>query len=272
MLASRAHLEHSSHRVPVYEPTGHDFAPLSDKAIAECIAIERVELWSGSGDSAFLLRNFLSAAECDEIIAQAEGFGLEDCGYSNKIRVTDRVAAMGEELSVMLFERARPYLTDVLLPDRAPLPYGVPCDYLRGLWRPDGLNPCFRVCRYAPGGFFQPHHDGGFDVSDQMRSIKTFMIYLNDGFEGGPTTFYDETQPRYQSAVPEKAIYALKPERGSCLVFNQRITHDGGKLKSGTKYILRTEVMYRHCTRLGDDTDSDDSFVAEAQEIDESLL
>merc|ERR1712070_892493 len=37
-----------------------------------------------------------------------------------------------------------------------------------------------------------------------------------------------------------------KPERGSCLVFNHEITHDGSELVSGNKYILRTEVMYQH--------------------------
>ena len=35
---------------------------------------------------------------------------------------------------------------------------------------------------YEPGGSFKVHHDGGF------RS-RTFLMYLNDNFEGGATTF-----------------------------------------------------------------------------------
>jgi len=42
-------------------------------------------------------------------------------------------------------------------------------------------------------------------------------------------------------------ILSYKPERGSCLVFNHDITHDGGELLIGQKYILRTEVLYEHC-------------------------
>jgi len=241
-------------------------------------SIARADLWRRCDDSAFLLRGLLSPEECDDIVAQSEAFGLRNCGYSRRIRVTDRVSVMGEDLGRLLFERARPHLADVEVPaDRRAAP-GVPADLLRGLWRPEALNPCFRVCRYSPGGFFLPHHDGGFDSSDTLRSIKTFMIYLNDDFEGGPTRFYSERQPHYHRAVPEHAVYALHPEKGSCVVFNHCITHDGGELVKGAKYILRTEVMYRHVTRLKDGTQadlqdlSDSDFETEGQAISDSLM
>jgi len=238
-----------------------------------------MDLWSSGSDSAFLLKNLLSAAECDEIILQAEGFGFDSCGYSRKIRVTDRVSVMGKKLGQLLFERARPYLEDILVPDFRKGPEGVPEDLLRGLWQPAGLNPCFRACRYSPGGFFLPHYDGGFDLTDEHRSIKTFMLYLNDDFEGGPTNFYNESQCRYRSGLPKNRIYELRPEKGSCLVFNHRIVHDGGELMHGNKYILRTEVMYRHCSTFsawGSNgqryNDSGSDFDCNGQDIDESLL
>merc|ERR1712032_1491317 len=74
-------------------------------------------------------------------------------------------------------------------------------------------------------------------------------IYLNDGFEGGPTNFYDESQPHYKTGVPEKVIHSLRPERGSCLVFNHHIVHDGGELCTGNKYILRTATSNLTMTR-----------------------
>merc|ERR1712113_1044811 len=96
----------------------------------------------------------------------------------------------------------------------------------------------------------------------------------NDGFEGGPTRFYTENQRHYQPAQPENQIYELRPEKGSCIVFNHNITHDGGELESETKYILRTEVMYKHLSELGgqvaDDSDSD--FETEGQPIIDVLL
>jgi len=259
----------------MYEVTPWRFAPL---LATEDPEPQQEELWCPGNDSAFLIKNFLTPNECDEIIAQAESFGMEDCGYSEQIRVNDRVSVMGERLGRVLFERARPFLKDVFIPESRRKPEGCPEDMLRGLWQPRGLNPCFRVCRYHLGGFFAPHYDEGFDPSASHRSIKTFMIYLNDDFEGGPTNFYNEKQGRYQKGLSKNRIYELHPEKGSCLVFNHRITHDGGTLLQGKKYILRTEVMYRHRSvfdapcpaTLGEDSDS--SFENEGLDIDESLF
>merc|ERR1712228_745092 len=104
----------------------------------------------------------------------------------------------GEDLAELLFERALPHLSDIMVRSGShPTPRGVPPYSLKGRWSPSDLNPCFRICRYSPGGFFRAHHDGGFDISKQHRSIKTFMLYLNDGFQGGPTRFYTEAQPHY---------------------------------------------------------------------------
>eukprot|EP00928_Gymnodinium_smaydae_P003907 TRINITY_DN11380_c0_g2_i1.p1 TRINITY_DN11380_c0_g2~~TRINITY_DN11380_c0_g2_i1.p1 ORF type:complete len:324 (+),score=38.82 TRINITY_DN11380_c0_g2_i1:125-973(+) len=264
----------------VYEVTPWRFAPLratgDGKGSFEQPVPQQVDLWCPGSDSAFLIKNLLSPEECDEIIAQAESFGMQSCGYSERIRITDRVSVRGGRLGRVLFERARPFLKDVFIPAFRKGPEGCPEDMLRGLWQPSELNPCFRVCRYSPGGFFAPHYDGGFDTCDRHRSIKTFMIYLNDDFEGGPTSFYNENQRRYSRGLSENQIYELRPEKGSCLVFNHCITHDGGELLQGKKYILRTEVMYRHrsafdapCPATSGD-DSDSSFENERHGIDDS--
>jgi len=216
--------------------------------------VQRVDLWSGNSDSAFLLLNLLSPEECDDVLQQAENMGFRDCGYEKRIRVTDRVVAMGAEIGEVLFERAKPFLADVLIPYGRKAPDGVPTNMLRGLWQPVALNPCFRCCRYTVGGIFLPHYDGGFDEHDKVRSIKTFMIYLNDGFEGGCTRFYSDKQTRYCPGQPEHQIHTLRPTRGSCVVFNHCITHDGEKLREGTKYILRTEVMFQHTSEFQSDS------------------
>lgn len=39
-------------------------------------------------------------------------------------------------------------------------------------------------------------------------------------------------------------MLALQPRQGSVLLFNHHITHDGGTVESGLKYLMRTEVMY----------------------------
>mmetsp|Transcript_21139 Transcript_21139/g.59423 ORF Transcript_21139/g.59423 Transcript_21139/m.59423 type:complete len:298 (-) Transcript_21139:250-1143(-) len=272
-------------------PTQHRFARLpspgapsgspsgSDGACpaGAILPVGRADLMGSSDSSAFLLRNLLSSEECDDIIAQAEAFGLSDVGYLRRIRVNDRVKVMGEDLSELLMSRARPHLDDMLLetPTQARAqaarrpPKGLPKGLLRGLWTPESLNPCFRVCRYGPGGFFLPHHDEGPDLHDKHRSIKTFMVYLNDDFAGGPTNFYAEDQGLYMKPDPGKVICELRPEKGSCVVFNHCITHDGGELLAGRKYILRTEVLYRHHSTIAGgatgDSGSDSDFECSGQ-------
>lgn len=215
--------------------------------------MQKIDLLGTTDGSAFVLCNFLSLFECKNIIEQSEEFGLTSCGYSNRIRINDRVCVMGETLANTLFLRALPYLADIEVPPFGePRGPGVRRDAKMGLWKPVGINPCFRVCKYTPGGFFLPHHDGGFEEDDRTWSFKTFMMYLNDDFTGGTTNFYEETQRHYQEPDPAKLRYEFTLELGSCLVFNHALCHDGGKLESGIKYILCTEVMYEH--QISDDS------------------
>jgi len=68
-----------------------------------------------------------------------------------------------------------------------------------------GINARWRLFRYGPDSVYRPHIDGSWtgagidrktgkyisDVHDgEQRSRFTFLIYLNDMFEGGGTTFY----------------------------------------------------------------------------------
>jgi hypothetical protein len=120
------------------------------------------------------------------------------------------------------------------------------------------LNPCFRLCKYNPSGHFGPHYDGDYVIDPiHHRSLKTFMIYLNPsgeheggGFVGGETNFssshdlyFDSERQIYCS--PSESIFAsLAAEKGDCLVFDHHILHEGAQVKSGRKYIMRSDVMY----------------------------
>lgn len=44
-----------------------------------------------------------------------------------------------------------------------------------------------QVVRYKPGGFYRPHQDAFEETSN--RRMYTFIIALNDGYEGGETSF-----------------------------------------------------------------------------------
>ena len=66
----------------------------------------------------------------------------------------------------------------------------------------------------------------------------TVQVYLHDVPEGsgGGTTFMKDS---------EEVVCCCQPRAGSVLIFSQNLLHEGSLLKSGLKYALRTEAMYR---------------------------
>lgn len=186
-----------------------------------------MERKSLDGNRVFVIRDFLSPEECEHHIAISESAGYTDApittarGFVMMKHIRDNTRVMVDDLDLAegLFERARPYL-----PER------------QGIWGLLSLNERFRYYRYDPGQTFRPHYDGSFDRSRTESSFLTFMIYLNDGFEGGETAFYsNDSEPHLR----------VTPERGTALVFIHEQLHEGAPVISGRKYVLRTDVMYR---------------------------
>lgn len=78
----------------------------------------------------------------------------------------------------------------------------------------------------------------------KQSSLFTFLIYLNDDFEGGETTFF-------LPSVKEGTMnaYPMKPVMGSVAVFphgetNGALLHEGTGVRKGAKYVIRTDVEY----------------------------
>ena len=93
-----------------------------------------------------------------------------------------------------------------------------------------GLNEQFRFYKYESNQRFERHIDGRFKRNDQEESRITFMIYLNDDYTGGATIFDNVT---------------ISPKIGQALCFIHEQKHEGSPIIQGTKYVLRTDVMYR---------------------------
>jgi prolyl 4-hydroxylase len=180
----------------------------------ECLDLERV----------FLIHDFLSDEECQRYIQRSEHAGYEDAPISTAsgfvmrkdIRDNDRLVSDDPALAAEWFERARPFL---------------PEEYFG--WRLTGINERFRYYRYDPGQKFAPHTDGYFQRDNGERSQLTLMVYLNDGFEGGSTSFH-HLDPTLH----------VRPVAGMALVFMHRVVHEGAPVIAGRKYVLRTDVMY----------------------------
>ncbi|GMH49989.1 hypothetical protein TrRE_jg2799 [Triparma retinervis] len=121
--------------------------------------------------------------------------------------------------------------------------------------KPVGINARWRGFRYREGGVYRMHIDGSWvrggvrkgrlveDDGGGVKSRLTFLMYLNDDFEGGETTFF---APRRGGGLEGRKV---RPRKGSVLVFpqgNERsLLHEGSGVKGGgTKWVVRTDVLY----------------------------
>ena len=105
-----------------------------------------------------------------------------------------------------------------------------------GRWHASGLNERFRFYRYRPGQRFAAHYDGSYQRNRDENSWLTLLVYLNDDFAGGTTRFD-------LAGVADPVV--VQPQAGMALVFMHDRLHQGDEVTAGTKYVLRTDVMYR---------------------------
>ena len=91
-----------------------------------------------------------------------------------------------------------------------------------------------------------PTHQACVSITNKRRQLSrlTFLIYLNDDFDGGHTTFL------IPAAEKEGILNAfpVNPVRGSVLVFPHGTCaaplHEGSPVLTRCKYVVRTEVEY----------------------------
>ncbi len=100
-----------------------------------------------------------------------------------------------------------------------------------------------RLCPTALSlGSFGGAEDGNkyvYDAFGDRWSRLTFLVYLNEDFSGGSTTFY--------TPAPEQGrleAYSVQPRCGSVLVFphggdHGSLVHEGSHVGKGAKYVNR---------------------------------
>jgi hypothetical protein len=198
----------------------------------------------GSYKFAVMIHNILSPEECSELIDRAEEEGFEEDAIifnpktKSRHRDCTRYLLDDHVLAEEWYERIVSALKDTPFETKlknAPwiqkssgmIPHAV------------GLNEHFRLLKYKQGQFFQAHTDESFvrRTSDGMgvgdMSCVSVHAYLSQNFKGGFTTFLSEG--RYLD---------VKPRTGSILLFQHDIMHEGQTVTQGTKYLLRSDVMY----------------------------
>jgi predicted 2-oxoglutarate/Fe(II)-dependent dioxygenase YbiX len=170
--------------------------------------------------SILTIAEVLSPSECSDHIARSEQIGYEAAPIitfqgvkrDESVRNNERVIVDDDNLGAFIWPRIRDYVP-VFIDGRQVI----------------GLNERFRYYRYRPGQKFVWHRDGAFRRDNGEESKLTCIIYLNDDFVGGET------------AVKDRVV---KPSQGMALIFRHEFLHEGRPVLDGTKYVLRTDVMF----------------------------
>jgi prolyl 4-hydroxylase len=171
-------------------------------------------------EGVFTVADVLSSDECTELVALAERHGFEIATINTRhgaevdrdVRNNERVILDDQALANRLWVRISSVVPSFLAGRQA-----------------RGVNERFRFYRYVPRQRFSWHTDGAFERENGERSLLTFMVYLNDGYEGGATEF-----------VSARVV----GQTGMGLFFEHQLSHQGAEVIEGIKYVLRSDVMY----------------------------
>jgi hypothetical protein len=130
------------------------------------------------------IENFWSKNECEQYIKLSESLGYEAATVQTEnghkvvehIRNNYRVLFENVQLAEDLWSKLIPFAPSEI-----------------GNSKAVGLNELFRFYKYGIGEEFKKHRDQSFIRNEVEASYFTFMIYLNETFEGGETEFKNIT-------------------------------------------------------------------------------
>lgn len=141
--------------------------------------------------------------------------GAEGRYVNPKTRDSSTGVVPDPALAAQLWTRLQPHLPRVLMKREL-----------------SSLRQPLRCYRYEPGQHFGLHHDQSYLGQPGEVSLLTFMVYLNDDFDGGETEFPEQNE-------------RIVPRLGTALLFQHMLLHQGCKVERGTKYVLRSDILYR---------------------------
>lgn len=212
-----------------------------------------------------------SAEFCNEIKEAATRLQSDvvETRYSGRRRYS-RLLTRCPAVSSALWRTVRPAIEQLLSTQpshRCPLGFGTA---QAGEWRVVGLNPVLRINTYRQGDHIGLHLDSQFCPTSDRRSLLTLLVYLTSAgprdasvcdFSGGESRFYVPKAHGQTPSTVEGGVtvaewvrsagglrsgwdaITVTPERGAAVVMTQDLLHEGAPVLSGTKVVLRTDVM-----------------------------
>mmetsp|Transcript_10661 Transcript_10661/g.23459 ORF Transcript_10661/g.23459 Transcript_10661/m.23459 type:complete len:265 (-) Transcript_10661:243-1037(-) len=191
------------------------------------IATEKV------GEQLFAAESVLTASECQSWIRYAElGLGMVSTRPKNgkprkgeAYRDSYRSSISSRQLADRLWESG---IGKIIVDSLPPSGRSVAV----------GFNDNLRFYRYSEGERFGKHYDGSNRDSLGRRTMYTVLFYLSDCV-GGATAFYADHDGGETVRV--------QPMRGKILLHRHGIDcwqHEALPVTNGTKYVMRTDVVY----------------------------
>ena len=220
-------------------PTWSDRGPAPIDFDPQPPRVQRVDI--ESVPRAFQLRNLLTPDEARQCIAIAERLGfhhdapLEQPTYLRRNQNLNWVVS--DAVVQRLWARASPWVHETVEGAKA--------------W---GLNARFRFYRYEEGDFFMRHEDVSWpgsrvvddvlvdDFDPTLRSQYSFIVLLNDDFDGGVTQF--------EVNRGDVGCVDVRTPTGAALCFPHgshpdQCVHCSTTITRGIKYIIRTDILFR---------------------------
>jgi hypothetical protein len=124
---------------------------------------------------------------------------------------------------------------------------------------PIAVNPHIRIYKYDVGQQFPEHVDYKMKrrvwrngKQYEQMTYMSLLVYLNDDFKGGETGFWTQHDVlgkkehcRFLRGIESKPHQVvIKPVKGMALIMDQNLLHEGMAPTSGTKYIIRTDILH----------------------------
>lgn len=200
---------------------------------------------------ATLIDGAFSASECQDLISAAEArtngvweAAMVNIGGGRQCAIPDvrdcgRIIWDEREIVGRIWDRVKDHVPEIHRMEKKPRVirgFSLP----REVWNATRLNERMRFLKYTDGQYFKPHEDGTYVTPDGTeRSFYTLHLYLNESEElkGGATEFFSDRW------TPE---YKVEPKVGRVLIFqHRRLLHSGEDVEKGTKYTLRTDLMFK---------------------------
>ena len=205
---------------------------------------------------AVVLDDVFTPNECKDLIAAAEAStthgwerAMVNIGGGHQKMIEDvrncgRIIWDSPEVVDEVWKRIEhlPEVQQIVRLQNVPKIFGLGPQRRGEVWKFTRPNERMRFLKYVGGEYFRPHCDGTYETPDRKeRSYFTMHLYLNDGgpdseLGGGATTFH---------AYNMVGRIDVVPKAGRVLLFQHRdLLHSGDDVVKGTKYTMRTDLMY----------------------------